>query len=104
MIHATVSPGVQLELPRRSDFNVIAYALEGNGTMGSEVRPITLGQAALFGSGDSLVIGASEQQDSRTPNLEILVFGGQPIGEPIAWHGPFVINTREELIQAFEDY
>ncbi len=104
MIHATVSPSARLELPWRSDFNALAYVLEGNGSVGSEARPITPGQAALFGSGDSLVIGASEQRDSRTPNLEILVLGGQPIGEPVAWYGPFVMNTREELIQAFEDY
>jgi hypothetical protein len=63
-----------------------------------------MGQAVHFGPGDSLVVAASEDQDSRTPNLEILVLGGQPIGEPVAWYGPFVMNTREELIQAFEDY
>ncbi len=104
MVHATVSPGAQLELPWRSDFNALAYVLEGNGSVGYDARPVALGQTVHFGPGDSLVIGASEQQDSRTPNLEILVLGGLPIGEPVAWYGPFVMNTREELIQAFEDY
>ena len=104
MLHATVSPGARLELPWRADFNALAYALEGRGTVGSKDTPIGMGQAALYGAGDSLVIAASEDQDSRTPNLEVLVLGGQPIGEPVAWYGPFVMNTREELVQAFEDY
>ena len=63
-----------------------------------------MGQAAVFGKGDSIIVTADQEQDSKTPELEILILGGQPIREQIAWYGPFVMNTQEELQQAFADY
>ena len=47
---------------------------------------------------------AAERQESRSPNLDVIVLGGAPIREPIAWYGPFVMNTREEVIQAMDDF
>jgi redox-sensitive bicupin YhaK (pirin superfamily) len=44
------------------------------------------------------------RQESRSPNLDVLILGGRPIGEPVAWMGPFFMNTREELMQAVADY
>jgi len=103
-IHATVSPGAQLEIPWRPEYNALAYVLSGNGSVGQEHKPIHMGQAVVFGKGDSIVVSANEEQDSKSPELEILLLGGQPIREPMAWHGPFVMNTQEELQQAFADY
>ena len=48
--------------------------------------------------------GAAAVQEARTPNLDVLVLGGRPIREPVAWMGPFVMNTREEVMQAVADY
>jgi redox-sensitive bicupin YhaK (pirin superfamily) len=104
LVHATLSPGAQLDLPWRSDFNALAYVLAGRGSVGSERRPIQTGQLAVFGPGDTLTVEAAVGQESRSPQLEVLFLGGQPIGEPVAWYGPFVMNTREELVQAFSDY
>ena len=55
---------------------------------------------------DALTISALEarQQESRSPNLDVLILGGRPIREPVAWMGPFVMNTREEVVQAVRDY
>jgi hypothetical protein len=104
LVHATLSPGAQLELPWDSEFNALAYVLAGNGTVGSDSRPIRKGQLVVFGPGDVLTLGAATSQAVAEPNLEVLLLGGQPIREPVAHYGPFVMNTRAELLQAFEDY
>src|SRR6266496_2981633 len=104
VVHATVSPGARLVLPWRPDFNALAYVLGGAGTVGVPGRPIHSGQLAVFGPGDQIVLAAAEHQESRTPAMEVLLLGGRPIREPVAAYGPFVMNTRAELIQAFEDY
>jgi quercetin 2,3-dioxygenase len=104
MVHATVSPGARLELPWNPGFNALVYVLNGRGTIGAGRRSIGMGQLAVFGDGDHLTLTADEQQESRSPNLDVVILGGRPIREPVAWHGPFVMNTRAELIQAFEDF
>jgi redox-sensitive bicupin YhaK (pirin superfamily) len=58
----------------------------------------------LFGPGEALTLEADADQDSRSPNLEVLLLGGKPIHEPAIFYGPFVMNTRQEIIQAIEDY
>jgi len=104
IVHATVQPGAEAELPWRQDFNALVYVLSGSGYVGMERRPIAEGQLAVLGAGDTIRIGANRAQDSRGPTLEAYVMGGLPIGEPVAWYGPFVMNTHAELAQAFADY
>ncbi|MFD1828896.1 pirin family protein [Streptomyces desertarenae] len=104
MIHATVSPGAELTLPWREDFNALAYVLAGRGTVGPDRRPVELGQAAVYGRGGSLTLRAADAQDSHTPELEVVLLGGRPIREPMAHYGPFVMNSHAELVQAFEDF
>jgi hypothetical protein len=104
MLHATVSPGAQLALPWRPDFNALVYVLSGNGTAGEARQPIGSGQLAVFGDGDSLAVTADTVQESRAPDLEVLVLGGRPIREPVYAYGPFVMNTKDEIAQAFEDF
>jgi len=107
VLHATVAPGAQVRLPWRRDFNALAYVLAGSGTAGAERRPVRTGQLAVFGPGDVITFGASQRQDGPGgpgQQLDVLLLGGEPIREPVAAYGPFVMNTRDELVTAFEDY
>jgi redox-sensitive bicupin YhaK (pirin superfamily) len=104
IVHATLSPGASVTVPWRQDFNALAYVMGGKGTVGAKQRPIRTGQLAVFEDGESLTLTAEGKQESRTPNLDVVLLGGQPIREPIAMAGPFVMNTRAEVVQAFEDF
>ncbi len=102
--HMTVSPGARLQLPWRPDFNALVYVLAGRGSVGPDRQAIAEGQLAVMGPGDFLNVFGDAEQESRSATLEALVLGGQPIREQIAWHGPFVMNTRDEIFQAIDDY
>ncbi|WP_182898205.1 pirin family protein [Microbispora sp. H10830] len=104
MVHATVSPGARLDLPWNPEFNALAYVLAGQGSVGAERRPVRKGQLAVFGPGGSLTLAADTAQPQAEPNLEVLLLGGRPIREPVVHYGPFVMNTRAEIVQALEDY
>jgi len=104
LVHATLSPGARLVLPWRPDYNALVYVMAGRGTVGAEARPIRTGQLTVLGEGDALTVVASAHQENRSPNLDVLFLGGRPIREPVAWMGPFVMNTREEVLQAVADY
>src|ERR1035438_4861405 len=102
--HVSLLPGAQLSLPWNPAYNALTYVLAGQGTVGVDRSAIAEGQMAVHVDGDYLVLSANESQDSRTQAFEVLILGGEPIREPVATYGPFVMNTRAELQQAFEDY
>jgi quercetin 2,3-dioxygenase len=104
LVHATLSPGARLSLPWRPDYNALVYVMNGDGTIGPDARPIGVGQLAALGSGDALTLDAARHQEQRSPAMDVLILGGRPIREPVAWLGPFVMNTREEVLQAVADY
>ncbi|MEU5873562.1 pirin family protein [Glycomyces sp. NPDC047369] len=104
LAHITVEPGARVELPWNPGHNALVYALNGSGTVGEDRRPLRMGQLAVLGEGEALRLTADAVQEPRSPKLDLYVMGGRPIREPVFHYGPFVMNTREELVQAFEDY
>ncbi len=104
LIHATLAPGAEMRLPWRPDFNALVYGISGSGSVAAEQAPLAGGQLAVLGAGDVVTVRGAAPEDSRTAAFDVLVLGGLPIREPVAHYGPFVMNTREELVTAFEDF
>ena len=77
------------------------YLFQGRLSVGPDRREVTDGQLAIFGNGEAIHLAVDSEAEEPA---RFLLFGGVPIREPIARYGPFVMNTREELIQAFDDY
>jgi quercetin 2,3-dioxygenase len=103
-LHTTVAPGAELVLPWNPTFSAFAYVLTGRGYAGPDNRPIDEHQLVVFGPGDHIVIRAADSQTRDAQALDVLVLGGLPIRESIAQYGPFVMNTKDEIVQAFKDY
>ena len=104
MVHATLEPTASLDLPWDPEFNALVYVLSGEGAVGVERRPVRTGNLAVLGRGDFVTLAANRSQQSRNAALDVLVIGGKPIREPVAWAGPFVMNTKAEVLAAFEDF
>jgi redox-sensitive bicupin YhaK (pirin superfamily) len=103
-VHATITPGAQLSLPWSPDFSAMAYVLTGQGSAGPQQRLIGDHQLVEFARGDNVVLRAADRMTGGWDALDVLVLGGLPIREPIAHYGPFVMNTRDEIQQAVDDY
>ena len=111
-----VPPGVRKRLQVEMNRNAFAYVFEGSGTFrdASEPRGVAteqVGEAAspgsaepignrslvVFDRGDEVVVQAGDQ------GIRFLLVSGQPIEEPVAWYGPIVMNTKQEIQQAIHD-
>ncbi|CAJ1586582.1 pirin family protein [[Mycobacterium] wendilense] len=104
LAHATIEPGAQLNTAWSRDFNALVYVLSGRGSVGPVRHPIRQGQLAVLGPGDRLTVAADADQDGNRPAMEVLLLGGRPLREPVFQYGPFVMNTKSEVIEAFEDF
>lgn len=95
----TLQPSMRYTHPTKSGYTVMAYVIAGKGDFGQDIAE-EFGNKTylLFGDGDEISVQAGET------GLRFLFFSGKPLGEPIAWQGPIVMNTKEELRQAFQEY
>lgn len=105
-LHASVAPGAELRLPWPERFNALVYVLAGEGAVGegADHPAIREGQLAVLGEGGAVVVRADQQQPPGVGTLEVLMLGGRPIREPVFHYGPFVMNTRAEVLEAIEDF
>ena len=101
-LHYVIKPGGKAEQLIPSEYNAFAYVIEGEGVFGSNNQPAKEQQAVLFSNtGGSITIGTSEEASGP---LSVLLIAGVPLKEPVVRYGPFVMNTRAEILQAIEDY
>ncbi|HEX6732623.1 MAG TPA: pirin family protein [Pyrinomonadaceae bacterium] len=101
-LHYRIKPGGVITQKVPADYSAFAYAFEGHGLFGVEAERAGEGQMILFSQdGDEVKI---ENPADAKVTLEVLLIAGVPLNEPIARYGPFVMNTQEEIHQAFEDY
>lgn len=78
--------------------NAFAYAFEGAATVGEGARPLPAQELAVLGGGERLRLQAG------AAGARLILVAGRPINEPVMRHGPFVMNTKQELMQAFVDF
>ena len=111
----TVPPGATFTHPTPRGHTVFAYVIGGKGVFCRQKDPYSYeaegasyfdmergpllgdGHLVLFGDGDAVTISAEQEP------VRFLLISGKPIGEPIAWYGPIVMNTQEELRVAFDE-
>jgi quercetin 2,3-dioxygenase len=115
-IDVTVPANSEFRHPTKQGHTVFAYIIDGQGYFCREKNPFTYevegrnyfdierdpfvgnGTVVLFDDGDEIMAFTEEHE------VRFLLISGKPIGEPVAWHGPIVMNTQEELRIAFEEY
>lgn len=98
-LDVAMEPGTEFEHDITKGYRAFAYVIEGSGYFDSgKRRSIGKEHLVIFKDGDNVKITADDK------NLRFLLISGKPIGEPVAWNGPIVMNTQEELEIAFEEY
>lgn len=102
-VHARVDAGATLDLAVPSDANVFAYVLSGTGDFGSGARAHQSQLVAFAGPGSGSA-GDGIRIQGGEGGVELVVLAGRPLREPVVRYGPFVMNTKAEIVEAFDDY
>lgn len=108
-LHYTLQPGSEINQSVPANYNAFIYVISGQGEFGKNQRRAKRGQMVIFSKdGETISIKNLTKDDDSGKNssvaLDVLLIAGVPLNEPVARYGPFVMNTREEVLQAIEDY
>lgn len=98
--HWTLEPGAVVDLPVPNAQQVAAYVFRGTALLGGDARAVGEGGYAMFGPGESVRMGAA----AGGKPTDLLLLAAAPLNEPVARRGPFVMNTEQEIRQAYADY
>ena len=101
-LHFNLQPGASIVQPVPQEYNAFIYVLEGVGLFGTEQERGEDGQMVIFAQDGAEVVIANPT-DAAQP-LDLLLIAGVPLNEPVVRYGPFVMNTRAEIMQAIDDY
>lgn len=102
LLEITLEPGTTVKQDLQGSYNGFLYVLEGEGEFGNEHTKGKQRQMLLLSRQEG--IASSELEITANTRLRVLLFAGEPLKEPIVARGPFVMNTEEQIWQAFEDY
>jgi redox-sensitive bicupin YhaK (pirin superfamily) len=94
----SLSPGADVEVALPTEQRGLVYVFSGSALVGHDARLVRDGELAVLGAGDAVRLRAADESG------RLLLLAGVPLGEPVARYGPFVMNTQQELLQAFQDY
>ena len=89
--------GAAASIPLPAGHNAFVYVYEGAASVGDPAQPLAKGHIGVLSPGESVTLGSDA-------GARLILVAGKPLREPVAKHGPFVMNTQAELIQAFEDF
>lgn len=97
ILDVALKPGSSWDLPVDAKSTLFIYIFDGAGVVGEPSTPVESHRAVLFGDGEKFAVKAGPQ------GMRFVLFSGRPLHEPIAWGGPIVMNTQEELDEAFDE-
>jgi redox-sensitive bicupin YhaK (pirin superfamily) len=96
--HITIEPGATFEADLPADSNVGLYVFDGRAALGPTEQPVVARELVIYDRAGGRISATAIER------VEALLLAGRPLNEPVARYGPFVMNTRQQLIEAFDDY
>jgi hypothetical protein len=97
--HWTLQPGGRVMQPVPQGYSAFAYVFRGQARLGPQGAAVGEGELAVFGPGAAVCLAAGPELPAH-----LLLLGGAPLNEPVVWYGPFVMNTKQQVLDAIHDY
>lgn len=102
-LHFTLQPGSEISQLVPSEYNAFVYVVNGEGRFGANDKPAKRGQLLILAN-DGNRVSIKNLPDDKSSQLDVLLIAGTPLNEPVERYGPFIMNSKEEIRQAIEDY